>query len=257
MRAQAERTTMSNSALNNNRCSYNFARDVQALLPNQAPLFIRNDTSPLFVSSEVSATNSLYQQLQLAPSFHWVLSRNIDDNDIAHAQVITSPGQTVENPSTLSLSQGSQEMTPPIVSSNSEIENKHSSVSASANQTNNNFESIFLHQSPFGLEMRRILLVRDDYIHGEEVGKLIYNHKFHIGCIKQWLRRKNACPNCKQTALVMDAVRDDAGNEEEHQAVVINDDDDDDEEEEEEGGNEEEEDNDDNDDDDDGDDIRD
>ncbi|KAK7263141.1 hypothetical protein RJT34_30726 [Clitoria ternatea] len=70
--------------------------------------------------------------------------------------------------------------------------------------------------------------------------------------------RKNACPICKQTALVMDAVRDDAGNEEEHQAVVINDDDDDDdEEEEEEGGNEEEEDNDDNDDDEDSDNIRD
>ncbi|KAK7263148.1 hypothetical protein RJT34_30733 [Clitoria ternatea] len=298
MSAQAERTTMSNSALNNNRCSYNFARDIQDLLPNQAPLFIRNDTSPLFVSSEVGATNSSYQQLQLAPSFHWVLhespltndmmrarnspqttgpysqirteimaplhgqrniqvlSRNIDDNDIAHAQAITSPGQTFENPSTLSLSQGSQEMTPPIVSSNSKIENQHSSVSASANQTNNNFESMFLHQSPFGLEMRRILSVRDDYIHGEEIGKLICKHKFHIGCIKQWLRRKNACPICKQTTLVMDAVRDDAGNEEEHQAIVINDDDDDDEEEEaEEGGNEEEEDNDN--DDDDGDDNRD
>ncbi|KAK7263140.1 hypothetical protein RJT34_30725 [Clitoria ternatea] len=114
-------------------------------------------------------------------------------------------------------------MTPPIVSSNSKIENQHSSVSASANQTNNNFESMFLHQSPFGLEMRRILSVR----------------------------RKNTYPICKQTTLVMDVVRDDAGNEEEHQAVVINDGDDEDDDDE-----EEEEDNDDNDDDD-GDDIRD
>ncbi|KAK7263150.1 hypothetical protein RJT34_30735 [Clitoria ternatea] len=211
MSAQAERTTMSNSALNNNRCSYNFARDVQALLPNQAPLFIQNDTSPLFVSSEVGATNSSYQQLQLAPSFHWV-SRGQNYGIIR--------GLTEEE---IML----------------HIRREHFK---SAENTLENGECCCICQ--------------DDYIHGEEVGKLICKHKFHIGCIKQWLRRKNACPICKQTALVMDAVRDDAGNEEEHQAVVINDDDDDDEEEEaEEGGNEEKEDNDN--DDDDGDDNRD
>ncbi|KAK7277518.1 hypothetical protein RJT34_22532 [Clitoria ternatea] len=53
-------------------------------------------------------------------------------------------------------------------------------------------------------------IFQDDYIHGEEDEKLNCKHKFHIGCIKQWPRRKNACPIRKQTTLVMNVVRDDA-----------------------------------------------
>ncbi|KAL6559451.1 hypothetical protein OROGR_004568 [Orobanche gracilis] len=33
------------------------------------------------------------------------------------------------------------------------------------------------------------------------VGVLDCRHEFHVRCIKQWLRKKNACPLCRATAL--------------------------------------------------------
>ncbi|XP_027362650.1 uncharacterized protein LOC113870256 [Abrus precatorius] len=46
----------------------------------------------------------------------------------------------------------------------------------------------------------------EDYVNGEELGKLNCRHKFHVSCIKDWLVLNNTCPICKRTAL---AVEDD------------------------------------------------
>ena len=32
---------------------------------------------------------------------------------------------------------------------------------------------------------------------GDRIGVLPCNHKFHVDCLKQWIKRKNVCPNCQ------------------------------------------------------------
>ncbi|RWW13373.1 hypothetical protein GW17_00022915 [Ensete ventricosum] len=44
-------------------------------------------------------------------------------------------------------------------------------------------------------------ICREEYIEGEELGRLDCGHDFHTACIKQWLVIKNVCPICKTTAL--------------------------------------------------------
>ncbi|CAL9151864.1 unnamed protein product [Musa hybrid cultivar] len=44
-------------------------------------------------------------------------------------------------------------------------------------------------------------ICREEYIEGEELGRLDCGHDFHTACIKQWLVIKNLCPICKTTAL--------------------------------------------------------
>ncbi|KAL2333531.1 hypothetical protein Fmac_014744 [Flemingia macrophylla] len=44
----------------------------------------------------------------------------------------------------------------------------------------------------------------EDYEDGEEVARLdLCIHMFHVPCITEWLRQKNVCPICKQTALTV------------------------------------------------------
>ncbi|XP_062183815.1 probable E3 ubiquitin-protein ligase HIP1 [Phragmites australis] len=44
-------------------------------------------------------------------------------------------------------------------------------------------------------------ICQEDYVEGEDMGRLDCGHDFHTACIKQWLVIKNLCPICKKTAL--------------------------------------------------------
>lgn len=44
-------------------------------------------------------------------------------------------------------------------------------------------------------------ICQEDYVSGEDVGSLACEHRYHIGCIHQWLRLKNWCPICKSSAV--------------------------------------------------------
>ncbi|CAL5070399.1 unnamed protein product [Urochloa decumbens] len=44
-------------------------------------------------------------------------------------------------------------------------------------------------------------ICQEEYVDGDDVGRLDCGHDFHTGCIKQWLVVKNVCPICKNTAL--------------------------------------------------------
>ncbi|KAJ0090630.1 hypothetical protein Patl1_12686 [Pistacia atlantica] len=41
---------------------------------------------------------------------------------------------------------------------------------------------------------------QEDYVAGDEVGRLHCQHRYHVTCIQQWLRLKNWCPICKAAA---------------------------------------------------------
>ncbi|KAG8641224.1 hypothetical protein MANES_13G122800v8 [Manihot esculenta] len=51
------------------------------------------------------------------------------------------------------------------------------------------------------LEEEPCCICQEDYVHGEDLGKLDCDHEFHFNCIKQWLVQKNNCPICKKTGL--------------------------------------------------------
>ncbi|KAL5977814.1 hypothetical protein ACLOJK_036837 [Asimina triloba] len=40
-------------------------------------------------------------------------------------------------------------------------------------------------------------ICQEEYLAGDEVGKLVCSHQYHVICIHQWLRLKNWCPICK------------------------------------------------------------
>ncbi|KAL1831815.1 hypothetical protein ACET3Z_001466 [Daucus carota] len=40
-------------------------------------------------------------------------------------------------------------------------------------------------------------ICQEEYMTGDEVGKIGCEHGYHIGCLKQWLQLKNWCPICK------------------------------------------------------------
>lgn len=44
-------------------------------------------------------------------------------------------------------------------------------------------------------------ICQEEYVDGDDLGRLDCGHDFHAGCIKQWLVLKNVCPICKNTAL--------------------------------------------------------
>ncbi|KAL6651517.1 hypothetical protein ACP70R_010442 [Stipagrostis hirtigluma subsp. patula] len=44
-------------------------------------------------------------------------------------------------------------------------------------------------------------ICQEEYVDGDDLGRLDCGHDFHSGCIKQWLVLKNLCPICKNTAL--------------------------------------------------------
>ncbi|KAK4277083.1 hypothetical protein QN277_015135 [Acacia crassicarpa] len=43
-------------------------------------------------------------------------------------------------------------------------------------------------------------ICQEEYVEAEEVGSLKCEHRYHVGCIQQWLRLKNWCPICKASA---------------------------------------------------------
>ncbi|MCI01740.1 E3 ubiquitin-protein ligase RNF12-A-like [Trifolium medium] len=45
-------------------------------------------------------------------------------------------------------------------------------------------------------------ICQDEYVVGDEVGRLQCSHKYHVDCIQDWLRLKNWCPICKGSAAL-------------------------------------------------------
>ncbi|BFG18680.1 hypothetical protein CerSpe_049540 [Prunus speciosa] len=43
-------------------------------------------------------------------------------------------------------------------------------------------------------------ICQEEYVAGDEVGRLHCEHSFHVNCVNQWLRLKNWCPICKTAA---------------------------------------------------------
>ncbi|KHG19601.1 RING finger protein [Gossypium arboreum] len=43
-------------------------------------------------------------------------------------------------------------------------------------------------------------ICQEEYVIGDEVGRLHCEHRYHIACIQKWLRMKNWCPICKASA---------------------------------------------------------
>ncbi|KAL5212529.1 hypothetical protein ABZP36_023376 [Zizania latifolia] len=43
-------------------------------------------------------------------------------------------------------------------------------------------------------------ICQEEYMEGEEVGRLGCDHQYHVSCIHQWLKHKNWCPICKASA---------------------------------------------------------
>ncbi|KAF3945898.1 hypothetical protein CMV_027774 [Castanea mollissima] len=43
-------------------------------------------------------------------------------------------------------------------------------------------------------------ICQEEYVVGDELGRLQCEHKFHVDCIEQWLGLKNCCPICKASA---------------------------------------------------------
>ncbi|XP_074560922.1 uncharacterized protein LOC141817151 [Curcuma longa] len=43
-------------------------------------------------------------------------------------------------------------------------------------------------------------ICQEEYIIGDEVGRLWCEHQYHVGCIQHWLQQKNWCPICKSSA---------------------------------------------------------
>ncbi|CAM0909637.1 unnamed protein product [Alopecurus aequalis] len=44
-------------------------------------------------------------------------------------------------------------------------------------------------------------ICQEEYIEGEEVGRMRCEHQYHVCCIQEWLRQKNWCPICKASAM--------------------------------------------------------
>ncbi|CAK9215215.1 unnamed protein product [Sphagnum troendelagicum] len=44
-------------------------------------------------------------------------------------------------------------------------------------------------------------ICQEEYVEGDELGKIDCGHGYHVSCIQQWLVQKNQCPICKATAL--------------------------------------------------------
>ncbi|XP_078151077.1 putative E3 ubiquitin-protein ligase HIP1 isoform X2 [Carex rostrata] len=51
------------------------------------------------------------------------------------------------------------------------------------------------------MEEEPCCICQEEYVEGDELGRLDCGHDFHSSCIKQWLTHKNLCPICKNTAL--------------------------------------------------------
>ncbi|TYJ30141.1 hypothetical protein E1A91_A06G114900v1 [Gossypium mustelinum] len=43
-------------------------------------------------------------------------------------------------------------------------------------------------------------ICQEEYVNGDEVGRLQCEHTYHVACVQQWLRVKNWCPICRASA---------------------------------------------------------
>ncbi|GAB2222972.1 hypothetical protein Drorol1_Dr00017105 [Drosera rotundifolia] len=50
-------------------------------------------------------------------------------------------------------------------------------------------------------------ICQEEYIAGEEVGRLGCDHRYHVVCVQKWLRLKNWCPICKAPAAGSSSCR--------------------------------------------------
>ncbi|KAI5418070.1 hypothetical protein KIW84_042638 [Lathyrus oleraceus] len=66
---------------------------------------------------------------------------------------------------------------------------------------NNN--RITFHTAIERLHSGELLRPQEEYMNGEECGKLDCEHYFHMKCIKKWLTKKNMCPLCKCMGLAI------------------------------------------------------
>lgn len=57
----------------------------------------------------------------------------------------------------------------------------------------------FLYHSFLNLTSTSGYDFQEEYVNGDDLGKLKCGHDFHTECIKQWLKQKNLCPICKAT----------------------------------------------------------
>ncbi|EEC81243.1 hypothetical protein OsI_24310 [Oryza sativa Indica Group] len=51
------------------------------------------------------------------------------------------------------------------------------------------------------LDDAKCSICQEEYIEGEEVGRMQCEHQYHVPCIHEWLRQKNWCPICKTSAI--------------------------------------------------------
>jgi hypothetical protein len=47
-------------------------------------------------------------------------------------------------------------------------------------------------------------MLQEEYIEGDEIGRMKCEHQYHVCCIQEWLRLKNWCPICKASAVPSD-----------------------------------------------------
>ncbi|RCV22772.1 hypothetical protein SETIT_4G247100v2 [Setaria italica] len=53
-------------------------------------------------------------------------------------------------------------------------------------------------------------ICQEEYVEGEEIGRMQCEHQYHVCCIHEWLRQKNWCPICKASAIPSEVDKGDA-----------------------------------------------
>ncbi|KAJ1260634.1 hypothetical protein BS78_10G247800 [Paspalum vaginatum] len=53
-------------------------------------------------------------------------------------------------------------------------------------------------------------ICQEEYVEGEEIGRMRCEHQYHVCCIQEWLRQKNWCPICKASAIPSEIDKGDA-----------------------------------------------
>ncbi|CAN6193205.1 unnamed protein product [Urochloa humidicola] len=53
-------------------------------------------------------------------------------------------------------------------------------------------------------------ICQEEYIEGDEIGRMQCEHQYHVCCIHEWLRQKNWCPICKAPAISSEMDRGDS-----------------------------------------------
>ncbi|WVZ78731.1 hypothetical protein U9M48_026394 [Paspalum notatum var. saurae] len=53
-------------------------------------------------------------------------------------------------------------------------------------------------------------ICQEEYVEGEEIGRMQCEHQYHVCCVQEWLRQKNWCPICKASAIPSEIDKGDA-----------------------------------------------